>query len=417
MLSPTPELLLLSLLLKHEPYTKYFRYVKLQTDQREIQLLYQVLPRLHEREPGTDKSFADLAAMVWSCYPQMRQGEKDSITELLAQLSDLKVAESSAVELLMSMRKRALGRDLAYAALEFAEGKDNLTAVADLFAGLNDDKTAEWVEDPRNFVTEDLATLKSAVVTEGGLRWRLKCLNQALGPLRPGDFGFLFARPESGKTTFLASETTYMAEQAERPIIWFNNEEQGEKVRIRTFQGALGVTSDVLWADEAASQARYSDLTRGMLKIYDDATIHRRDVEAMVAHYQPQLILFDQIDKIQGFAADRPDLVLGRIYQWARELAKTARAAVIGICQADGTGEGVKWLTMAHVADAKTAKQAEADWILGIGKSNESGMDSVRYFNISKNKLLGDANTDSNLRHGRFEVWIKPDIARYEDLE
>ena len=71
---------------------------------------------------------------------------------------------------------------------------------------------------------------------------------------------------------------------------------------------------------------------------------------------------------------------------------------------------------MSHVAEAKTSKQAEADWILGIGKSNEGGTEDVRFFNISKNKLMGDENTDPELRHGRFDVWIRPQIARYEDI-
>jgi hypothetical protein len=86
------------------------------------------------------------------------------------------------------------------------------------------------------------------------------------------------------------------------------------------------------------------------------------------------------------------------------------------VCQADGTGEGVKWLNMGHVANAKTAKQAEADWILGIGKSNDDGLSYVRNFNISKNKLSGDEDTLPEMRHGRFECVIKPDIARYIDV-
>jgi hypothetical protein len=50
------------------------------------------------------------------------------------------------------------------------------------------------------------------------------------------------------------------------------------------------------------------------------------------------------------------------------------------ICQADGTGEGQKWLTMSNVANAKTSKQAEADWILGIGKVNDPGYDNYSLF-------------------------------------
>ena len=138
-------------------------------------------------------------------------------------------------------------------------------------------------------------------------------------------------------------------------------------------------------------------------------------MEALCKKHLPTLIVFDQIDKIQGFKADREDLLLGAIYQWARELAKRY-APVIGVTQADGSGEGVRWLTMANVANAKTAKQAEADWILGIGAIPDSGWESVRFFNISKNKLLGDTDSNPELRHGKLTAIIEPTIARYRDV-
>ena len=71
---------------------------------------------------------------------------------------------------------------------------------------------------------------------------------------------------------------------------------------------------------------------------------------------------------------------------------------------------------MGHVANAKTAKQAEADWILGIGKQNTDGYENIRYLHLSKNKLLGDEDTDPNLRHGKCEVLLNASIARYGDL-
>jgi hypothetical protein len=71
---------------------------------------------------------------------------------------------------------------------------------------------------------------------------------------------------------------------------------------------------------------------------------------------------------------------------------------------------------MNNVANAKTSKQAEADWILGIGKLNDPGWDSVRFLHLSKNKLLGDEDTIPEQRHGRREVLIDPTIARYKDM-
>lgn len=272
---------------------------------------------------------------------------------------------------------------------------------------------------PTEFVTDDIHEILDDTIRKPGLRWRLGVLNRSLGSLRKGDFGFVFARPETGKTTFLASEVTHMATQLEQnsgPILWFNNEEQGRKVKLRCYQAALGATLPQLLKSPDRAKQAYNEKTHGKIKIIDNAATHRREVEAICARENPSLIIFDQIDKIKGFSEDRGDLVMGAIYQWARELAKT-HAPVIGVCQADGTAEGEQWLHMGHVSNAKTAKQAEADFILGIGKRNESGFEFVRYINISKNKLTGDADSDANARHARWEVLIRPETARYEDIQ
>ena len=68
------------------------------------------------------------------------------------------------------------------------------------------------------------------------------------------------------------------------------------------------------------------------------------------------------------------------------------------------------------VANAKTSKQAEADWILGIGKTNDEGLEYMRHMCISKNKLVGDSDSIPDMRHGKFDCVIKPDIARYVDV-
>lgn len=71
---------------------------------------------------------------------------------------------------------------------------------------------------------------------------------------------------------------------------------------------------------------------------------------------------------------------------------------------------------MEHVANAKTAKQAEADFILGIGRSNDPAQQYARFLTVIKNKLLGDKDSMPDLRHGHFEVLIEPLIARYIDV-
>lgn len=224
-----------------------------------------------------------------------------------------------------------------------------------------------------------------------------------------------------GKTTFLTDQVSFMSSQVpdvygeDRVILHFNNEEQGPKVRLRYIQATLGLPLSEIMRDLDGYYRQYVDLTGDRIKIIDSPSITKAQVERLCKKYKPALIIFDQLDKVGGFEADREDLRLGGIYQWAREIAK-AYCPVIAVSQADGTGEGVKWLTMAHVANAKTAKQAEADWILGIGKQNKEGYESCRYLNISKNKLLGDDDSDPALRHGKIEVIIRPELARYADI-
>jgi replicative DNA helicase len=248
-----------------------------------------------------------------------------------------------------------------------------------------------------------------------GLRWRLESLNKRLGSLRQGNFGFIFARPETGKTTLLASEVTFMAAQATNPVLWFNNEQVGTEVMLRCYQSALGMDNTQLLSNLEENREKYLQATKDNIKLKDSASIHFKQVEAICKKIQPSLIVFDQIDKLKGFDNDREDLRLGSIYIWARELAKTY-CPVIGVCQADGSGEGVRWLSMANVANAKTSKQAEADWILGVGKVNEAGYDNLRFLHLSKNKLWGDEDTDPKLRHDRWETLIEPEIGRYRDL-
>lgn len=319
----------------------------------------------------------------------------------------------SVLKLLESFKTTRTLEDIALAAYEASEGRRSLPEVLSLFEELKKPQVATL-----DYVSDNLHEVLNETIHAPGLRWRLMSLNRSLGSLRKGNFGFVFARPETGKTTFLASEVTHMASQIQPeggPIIWINNEEQGGAVMQRIYQGALGCKVEHLEKAPDRAMEAYQKVTNGKIKLLDRAGIHKREVESIFESEKPSLVLFDQIDKIKGFKADREDLALGAIYQWSRELAKTY-CPVIGVCQADVSGENQRWLYMDNVAGAKTAKQAEADFIIGIGKIHDPGFENIRFINISKNKLTGDRDTDRTNRHPQIQVEIQQEIARYKDL-
>jgi replicative DNA helicase len=397
------ELILIKHLLAINNYNKYRHFIRIK-EKKELEELYKILDSMMGSY-GRDLTFSEFKATALHTNKELEF--------LLDRIEEQDIGEDVLEELVRSLVERNWAHDHAILSIEVSEGKKPLQNLLDHYSQVEDKVKVEEV----SFVTQDLEELYHETVSTPGLRWRLNSLNRSLGSLRKGDFGFLFARPETGKTTFLASEITHFAGQIPEgggPILWFNNEEQGNKVQIRIYQAALGCDLAKLYADRQRSQAYFQRATRGNIRIFDSSAIHRKQVERLCKELQPSLVLFDQIDKIKGFDNDREDLRLGSIYIWARELAKSY-CPVIGVCQADVSGEGKKWLTMDNVANAKTSKQAEADWILGIGTVHELGLEHVRYLHISKNKLAGDEDSDPSMRHGKIEVIIDPTIARYKE--
>lgn len=414
----TPELSVIKLFLTYGTWEQYKDRLSIKDFPKEIQPVFSILDNYHNtNEAKADLAVADLANLLVASSIK----DKEYYLGMVETIQSLDASADTTLKLINRLIANKQLADISLAAHDAKDGRVDIEQVKKMLSSFLDEQASSDNEEKIGdvFASDDLAELVGSAVQKQGLRWRLNTLNRMLGSLRKGDFGFIFARPETGKTTFLASETTFMAGQLAEdagPILWINNEEQSDKVMLRCHQAVAGVDLSTLYSNQAQFNDLYKQHTKGKLKIIKDvAIVHKTFVEKLCKHFKPSLIIFDQIDKIVGFDNDREDLRLGAIYQWARELAKQW-APVIAVCQADGTGEGVKWLTMSNVANAKTSKQAEADWILGIGKVNDPGYDNLRFLHASKNKLLGDPDSDPTLRHGRVEVLIDPTIARYKDL-
>jgi len=409
------ELSIIKHLLDYAVWESYKDRLKLSDLTKEVQPVYSVLDNFHrQNENKTSLSVSDLANLLFASSAK----DKDYYAGVLEQLNNLEVSEDTTLKLIQSILAHKKLKEISLAAYDVTEGKLDPEKMKSLLEDYLQQTEEQEKGETFDFISDDLEELAHDTIKKPGLRWRLTALNQMLGSLRKGDFGFIFARPETGKTTFLASETTFMSEQLgddDGPVIWFNNEEQGNKVKLRCYQTALGLNMTQLFSNLKGNRDAYMAKTNGKHKIFDAGIIHKSTVEQVCKQFKPSLVIFDQIDKITGFNNDREDLRLGQIYQWARELAKE-HCPVIAVCQADGTGEGQKWLTMANVANAKTSKQAEADWIVGIGKIADAGYENLRFLHASKNKLMGDEDTLPDMRHGRKEVLINAGVARYEDI-
>lgn len=302
--------------------------------------------------------------------------------------------------------------------------------VARLVAEGNEEKTLDDVhtiysaftrEIGSTIVKDDLFVPTSLKETIGdcaaeGLNWRLAELNKSAGPLRKGDFVVVAARPETGKTTFIASELTHFATQmrdASRPIVWVNNEERSSKVMSRVIQAHFGTHLSDLLTNQDEYDKRYNEEIGGRIRIInDDMGLNSvNKLNALFDEVNPSLIVFDQLDKVHGFNKEvRDDLRLGKLYEWARDLAKKF-GPTIAVSQASEQADYVNYIPLSLLRGSKTDKAGEADLIITIGKDKED--EYKRYIHVPKNKLWGGKMSEEIHRHGKFEVTIKPEIARY----
>jgi len=411
------ELYLLKLFYNSQIYQQYSSLLKKQfikDNSREIYRLFEAISLFHTKFPNKDINDNDFEAWYYSCYPATNNKDREILSPILKRLYELAPDLEIADEIVKQHVERVQATELALLGMEVAEGKKEYGVLSQFLSSLSQNNEIKQ----QSYVTDDLTELLSSTILSPGLRWRLDSMNKHLGSLRQGDFGFIFKRPETGGTTFLASEVTRFATQTDKPIIWFNNEEQGAKVKLRCFQALFGINLDELQKNSDVYNERYSQTIRDRIRIVDIASCTSSVVDRIVASCPDGvgLIVFDQLDKIKGFADDRQDLELKAIYQWARELAKQY-APVIGICQASASAEGKKYLQMDDVDNSKTGKQGEADWILGIGKSNQQGYESLRHFHLCKNKLIGDKDTIPERRHWQWDVILDAELARYRDVK
>lgn len=139
---------------------------------------------------------------------------------MLEQLGKIQISNEVGEGIIREVKLRGEALKLSEMAYKMGQGlvsPDELEA----YYESNFKKVDHNLQLPLDEVSTDLEALASNVQNTPGIRWRLDFLNKSLGSLRRGDFGFIFARPETGKTTFLASEAARFLEQGAR-VVWFN---------------------------------------------------------------------------------------------------------------------------------------------------------------------------------------------------
>lgn len=354
-------------------------------------------------------------------HPEYKKDKQDFYQEVFNRLQTQVFDPTLEKQIVTKIIDRGFASGIAEVANKVAQG-DSTVSIEDIESLVKerDEEIGKVDKVDSYIVTQDIHELADHVVGGHGYTWRLDCLNKALGPLRKGDFIVFGARPDAGKTTMLASEATFIAPQMQpdEHVIWFNNEEEGKKVKWRVIQAALGWTSADMQTNLLNTKEEYERLLSRMDRVIivdkKSPALHINDVRPILDKYKPGLIIFDQLRKVHGYDKETNEVMrLQHLFQFAREIAKEY-APVINVHQARGDAEGVRFIEMNQLHNSQTDIQGEADAIVTIGRSHEKGLEKSRFIYVPKNKLAGGPTSDESLRNGKFEIIIKPEIARFE---
>lgn len=269
-------------------------------------------------------------------------------------------------------------------------------------------------------IDESIRDLLKDDTNMSGLKWRLRCLNKSMRPLRPGDFGIIAGRPDKGKTSFIADAMSYMAPQlpAHQNVVWLNNEGPGRRIIPRIWQAALNLTISEMVAldrEDKLEEMYLKVMSRfDKIRVIDVHGLNNSQVEIIIEQNEPGVIVYDMIDNIGGFGdAARTDLKLESMYQWARERSVKYNAVGLATSQISADGDNLRFPGLSMLKDSKTGKQGACDFQLMIGSIDDPNFRLARFMGLPKNKLRlpdGPSSPDCEVKFDGLR-------SRYVDLD
>ena len=396
---------LIKLLLKKDFYTKNKAKLSKELFTNGTGDLYNTIEKAH-KDSENDLTLNEVSTLYTDVdNPALTRVAKQNFQSLIEDIQDASLPnEKIANNILESLHKRRQANRIAVLATEIYNGKDaDFTEIKKCLETSIDD-----IGDDYEYITSDVGELVEQLKDNTRFKFNLKPLQERVHGVGDGNLVIIFARPESGKTAFwvnLIAGVGGFASQGAK-VCALINEEPAIRTQMRLINAHTGMTFDEIKQDTVLANKKWAEIKKNV-KILDTVDWDLAKVDELVAKEKPDIIVVDQLDKLNVMGSfARTDEKLREIYTKFREVCKRRDVFGIGVSQASADAEARTNVTYAMMENSKTGKAAEADLIIGIGKSDVTdNNDSRRYLTISKNKLTGF--------HGNIVCNLDTNLSRY----
>ena len=306
--------------------------------------------------------------------------------------------------------ERHVGHKIASLGLALSEGdKEAMTGLLKL---LESTRAGFMPTDFGPPTTQDIDVLLGYASNDHRFQFNIETLARHVYGIGRGEFGVVFALPETGKSAFalsLCCAPNGFCDQGAK-VLYLGNEERTERIMLRAIQAYTGMTRDEIAKAPAKAKAIFSRIA-DFLVMNDTQDWDLQHIEAYIENVAPDVVILDQGDKVHiGGTYSASHERLRELFKNLREVAKRRNCAIITISQASAEAKGRTRLSPFDMEGSKIGKAAETDLIIGIGKHeagdiDDSEIDNSRYLTVSKNKLSG--------WHGTIICNIEPEVSRY----
>lgn len=401
---------ILKALLSNEFFTTHKTRVRASLFEDEIQDLFKVISQAHEKYTH-DLTEDEVLALWKKDNPVSTRAEISAVEDLIDSVRRAPVlSEDVAGDVIEGLWKRETGRQIANLGIELAEGNDE--AIKRLERMMERSKEGFLPDDFGLPTTKDISELLKMTGDDQRWKFNIETLSRHVYGIGPGEFGIVFATPETGKSAFVVSICSGpggFCEQGAK-VLYLGNEEDTRRTMLRVIQSWSGLNRLEIAQDPRKAADRFTAI-RDRIDMKDTQDWSLDDAEAYIEKMKPDVVVIDQGDKIHingNFAASHEKL--RELYRRFRELAKRYNCALFVVSQASADAKGKTRLSPFEMEGSKIGKFAESDLIIGIGKMDSNDVedtetDFARYLTVGKNKLSG--------WHGTIVCQIQPDISRY----
>lgn len=316
---------------------------------------------------------------------QLRQKPDDTaINGILGQLYELDLSGRAAA--LIEKYQRGEEVDLAYELSRLSQQAVRSKASAS----------------PDDYIKTSIDELLAEVSDDKGLKFRrIAALREHILGLQGGASVAIAARPDKGKTSFIASVLTDFAPQVvqmyggERPILWLNNEGSGKRIIPRIYQAALGKDLNEIIRMSNAGQLvpAYTGAIGGipdLIRVKDMHGASLAQIEQVIEAQRPAVVVADMLANFRLSGAvtggNKADAV-EQIWQEWRELMVRHDCVGLATVQISVEGGNMLYPPYSALKDSKTGIQGATDVIIMMGSLDNPDAQTIRGLSSPKNKF------------------------------